>query len=280
MDEYEKYLFDLNGYLILEDVLSSEEVAACNEAIDSNVDTSGRKQDLSYFTGMLVWPEPACSLFREIMAFPKVISCLLELHGDAFRLDHIYGILVPRGAGGLIHSGGHLRHQPACYYGFHNGRICSGVTVVTWLLTDCRPGDGGFGWIPCSHKSNYTLAKDVASHEKDLGVIKQVEAKAGSVVIFPHALTHGTLPWVPDHDLRSIRCKYSPGPMTHHPPDSSKHPTVVADTRNYLPHDIEKVMDDLTPLQRALLEPPYHPNRPNIKEHFERQSANGQREIP
>ena len=38
MTEDEKYLFDLNGYLVLKDVLTSEEVDRCNEAIDRHSD--------------------------------------------------------------------------------------------------------------------------------------------------------------------------------------------------------------------------------------------------
>ena len=38
MNEHEKYLFDLNGYLVVEDVLTPDEVAFCNEAIDHHAD--------------------------------------------------------------------------------------------------------------------------------------------------------------------------------------------------------------------------------------------------
>ena len=36
MDEYEQYFFDLNGYVVIENVLTPEQVAACNAAIDHN----------------------------------------------------------------------------------------------------------------------------------------------------------------------------------------------------------------------------------------------------
>ena len=34
MTEDEKYLFDLNGYLIVEEVLTPDEIARANEAVD------------------------------------------------------------------------------------------------------------------------------------------------------------------------------------------------------------------------------------------------------
>ena len=45
MDTHEKYFFDVNGYLVVEAILTPEQVAALNEAIDHNPDkgcTDGR----------------------------------------------------------------------------------------------------------------------------------------------------------------------------------------------------------------------------------------------
>ena len=36
MDEYERYFFDLNGYLVVENVLNKAEIDALNKAIDNN----------------------------------------------------------------------------------------------------------------------------------------------------------------------------------------------------------------------------------------------------
>ena len=38
MDERERYFWDLTGYLIVKDVLTPEELAVANEAIDQNAD--------------------------------------------------------------------------------------------------------------------------------------------------------------------------------------------------------------------------------------------------
>ena len=38
MNETEKYLFDLNGYIVIEGVLSADEVARCNEAVDRHAE--------------------------------------------------------------------------------------------------------------------------------------------------------------------------------------------------------------------------------------------------
>ena len=41
MTEREKYLFDLQGFLVVRDFLTPEEVAALNEAVDANADVIG-----------------------------------------------------------------------------------------------------------------------------------------------------------------------------------------------------------------------------------------------
>ena len=38
MNQEELYLFDLNGYLVIEDVLTQEEITTANQAIDQNLD--------------------------------------------------------------------------------------------------------------------------------------------------------------------------------------------------------------------------------------------------
>ena len=38
MTEAEKYLFDLTGYIAIEDVLSEQDIALCNEAVDHHTD--------------------------------------------------------------------------------------------------------------------------------------------------------------------------------------------------------------------------------------------------
>lgn len=266
MNDYEKYLFDLNGYLVVEDALTPEEVRACNEAIEHSRDRiriRPEEQSLSGGStalkgrhgrgdlgGMLTWPKPWCQPFRDLLAHPKIVPYLLEVLRDGFRLDHVYGIVMEAGAEGHVLHGGGATDDLTHFYQFHNGRMRCGLTVVSWALTDCGPGEGGFACIPGSHKSNYPTPRDVARLERDLGCVKQVTARAGSAVIFTEALTHGTLPWRAGHERRSILYKYSPGPLTY--------------AKTYLPAGVTEVLDEFTPGQRAVLEPPYRPNRPKI----------------
>ncbi|HCR18886.1 MAG TPA: hypothetical protein DIU35_15500 [Candidatus Latescibacteria bacterium] len=266
MDLYEKYFFDLNGYLVVPDALTADELAQCNDAINNNTDQmrerpeekslSGESRTLKGqqgrgdLDGMLTWPRPWCDPFRHLLAHPVIVPYLVELLRDGFRLDHLYGIIMRFGTEGHVLHGGGTADDLTHFYQYHNDRMRCGLTVVAWALTDCDPGDGGFACIPGSHKSNYPAPRDVILLDKDIGVVTQVEAKAGSAIIFTEALTHGTMPWKASHDRRSILYKYSPGPLTY--------------AKTYLPQGVEAVLDEFTPEQRAILEPPYRPNRPTF----------------
>ena len=87
MNEHEKYLFDLNGYIVVENVLTPDEVALCNEAIDHHSESirervgelslSGGSDALEGITGrgdlggMLGWEKPWCEPFRRYACPPQ-----------------------------------------------------------------------------------------------------------------------------------------------------------------------------------------------------------------
>ncbi len=199
---------------------------------------------------MLGWPAPWSCLFRDRMDHDPVLPVLGELLGDSFRLDHVYGIGMTEGAEGFVLHGGGTAANLTSLFQFHNGKMRCGLTVVAWQLTDAGPNDGGFCCIPGSHKANYPCPRSITRVEQDAGCIRPIPLRAGSVLIFTEALTHGTLPWRGSHERRAILFKYSPGPMTW--------------AREAISPELRECLDEFTPRQRALLEPPYEWGRPNV----------------
>jgi ectoine hydroxylase-related dioxygenase (phytanoyl-CoA dioxygenase family) len=105
-------------------------------------------------------------------------------------------------------------------------------------------GDGGLCLIPGSHKGNYACPQPVRKWEQHQDIVRQITCRAGDVVIFTEAVTHGTQPWTADHDRRSVLFRMSPGNLAY--------------ATGYLPTWPESMLNELTPEQRAVLEPPYH----------------------
>ena len=183
------------------------------------------------------------------MDHPRILPYLDVLLGEGFRLDHYYGIHMRTGTKGLRLHGGGTPYEPEEYYVFRRDRMYNGLSVVTWALTDAPPGQGGFACIPGSHKANYPCPPDIREFERDPGCVVQVPMRAGDVVIFTEALTHGTHPWTAPHQRRSLLYKYAPKHLA------------------WAPHAgrwSEELSDLLTERQRRLLQPPYIPQRQPI----------------
>ena len=258
MNDTEKYLFDLNGYLVLEDVLSSADVAELNRLIDEqNLPEPGLGTRDARFGGsggafevhgagdspFLEWGKPFCDLLDH----PGVLPYLREIIGDGFRLDHYYGIYMRDGTAGLRLHGGLTPFDPTQQYAFKDGRMYNGLIVVGWNLTDTGPGRGGFLCVPGSHKANLPVPEEYV-HEPELAKPVVVpETRAGSAVIFTEALTHGTAPWSGPVQRRSLLFKYSPAQQSWGP-EYGQPPARVR----------------LTARQRLLFEPPYHANRKSL----------------
>ena len=95
--ELQQYLFDLQGYLVIENVLSPEELAALNQLIDQQeLPTPGKVQRFGSApdgSGFLGWGKPFCDLLTHEAVMPIIRFRL----GDCFRLDRIYGMYMREG---------------------------------------------------------------------------------------------------------------------------------------------------------------------------------------
>ena len=239
MTEDEIYLFDLNGYIVIEQLLSHDEVARCNEAIDQQVvdghahwherveneSLSGSSETMAGTShrqelrgNVLTWDRPRCDLFREMIAHPRVLPYFHEILGERYRLDAGPSVMGTRpGAEGhtLHNGGGEMKDIVHCYF-FKNGRIFSGMIVLEVLLADEGPDDGGLAVIPGSHKANLPCPRDIKLWKTHREHVRKIPGRAGDAVIFTEALTHGALPWSADHDRRIVLSRFNPRCMVYH----------------------------------------------------------------
>ena len=258
MNEEERYLFELSGYLVLEQVLTPEEVAALNAGIDHHSDQltpidrslagdsqaltgSSRRLDLG---GMLAWEQPWCEPFRQLLAHSRVKPYLDGILGEGYRLDHGPGLIaMDKGCeGGTLHGGGVERQDFSQTYMCKFGKIYCGLTVVEFMLADEGPGNGGLALIPGSHKTNFAMPQGLHLYEEYQEYVKEIDCRAGDAVIFSEATTHGTLKWQGDHQRRTLIYKYSPRFQANDP--------------GYHQATFPAYVEDMTPEQRQLLDPP------------------------
>jgi ectoine hydroxylase-related dioxygenase (phytanoyl-CoA dioxygenase family) len=251
--ELQQYLFDLQGYLVIHDVLRAAEVAELNRLIDAQRLPSPRER-IRFGSaaglhgpdhGFLNWGEPFCRLLDHEAILP-----ILRLRlGDCFRLDRLYGIRMHKGQTmGSMHAdyGASARNsftKPGERFHFAPNGIYEGFTVVAWNLADAGPASGGFWCIPGSHKSHFKLPRQIHEAPEKASCVVIPDVPAGSVVLFSEAVMHGTAPWRADHERRTLLYKYCVSQMAW------------SRARVLPPPDVP-----LTPRQQALLTEPADPH--------------------
>lgn len=216
--DLERYLFDLNGFLVILGALSAEEVAACNATLDQHQHFVGdgwaghvrlynnpdRQEGLilqQVYEAGPVWEK----LIDHPSWFAKAVHFIGSddpenfdgFHGPAF-IDECFASVRGPGQALRLHSGGHvgtIRTQ----YRFHAGKFHCGQVNVLVALNDIGPGDGATMVIPGSHKSNLRHPQTVALDKRDeqtsvdgISGAVEVHLKAGDALMFVDAIMHGS----------------------------------------------------------------------------------------
>ena len=209
-----QYLFDVQGYLVIENALTASEVQTLNRLLDQQqLPAPGQAQRFGSAPdgpGFLEWGQP----FVDLLDHETIMPVLRFRLGDCFRLDRIYGMYMNEGMPrGRLHADYGATSpttgaNPGEYVPFRDDQIYNGFVVVTWCLTDTGPGKGGFCCIPGSHKSNYKLPQQIDEAPEDSPSVIIPEAPTGSAILFTEALTHGTAAWRAQHERRALLYKY------------------------------------------------------------------------
>ena len=273
LSEMERYLFDLNGYVVLRGALSGAEVAACNASLDAMQDIRpgewrGRVHG-HVFTGeheganlqQIYEGGPA---WEGLIDHPSWFGRIVELvgteqggfdahHGPAFIDEAFASIRGPGQAIGL-HSGGDARVQ-RCQYRYHDGRFHCGQVNVLMPFTAFGPGDGVTMVIPGSHKSNIKhpefgraqmTTAEGTSVDGITGAV-EVHMEPGDALLFVDAIMHGSARRTNPGQRRMAVYRYGPSwGFFRHP---------------YRPS--EALLERLTPLRRSIVMPHKAPLQPD-----------------
>jgi|SaaInl4_135m_RNA_FD_contig_41_1856595_length_3938_multi_6_in_0_out_0_2 hypothetical protein len=208
MTEEQRFLFDLQGYVVVPDALSVDQLRVLNTILDEHIAEKASDERTHRFGGLLDWGEP----YRSLIDNPRVRPHVEQIVGQRFRLDHLFLDVCGEGKGpiGTTLHGSSPNFDPAQYYRFDKGRMHNGLTVVAYNLHDVNPGDGGTGVIPGSHKSNFHFPNEWRDLEEAHPRVDHLTGPAGTAVIFTEALLHGTLPWRGVGQRRTAFYKFSP----------------------------------------------------------------------
>ena len=277
----DRYLFDLNGYIIVRNVLTEEEVEHANNVITKRSDEMIERSDAPLrntvkgtafsgsesrkdLGGVFEWG-PDSQIFKSILAHSKLLPYFHTLLGKGYRMDHIpFCISQNKNSEGFQLHGGTIdctsgNYNPSLAYTHTHGFLQCALLGCNLMLVDHKAGDGGFCIVPGSHKSNYKMPDGMVDGERHSEYIIQPETKAGDVVLFSEGTVHGAKAWLSEQERRT--CLYRFSPASH------------AYGRSYLGHAEggrwpPAMYDDMTDAQKSVLEPPYanRLDRPNIND--------------
>jgi hypothetical protein len=229
----EIYLFDLRGYLLLENALNADEVATLNAGIDAILPLK-HGEWYGYVHGHTYGDDEGTNLqqiyeagepFERLIDHPSWIQKVKHFVGGEGTFDHHHGALFIdenfasiRGPGQAIglHSGGH-QGVKRTQFRVHNGRFHCGQINILMALTDIGPGDGGTMVIPGSHKANFLhpdfekhrMGGEESSVDNVVGAI-EVRMKAGDALLFVDAISHGSARRTNPGQRRIIVYRYGP----------------------------------------------------------------------
>jgi len=246
MNEEDRYLFDLNGYIVIKNAINADQLGRMNRLIDERAETDPRflgQTGNDKLVDVLTWSPD----FLSLLDHPVILPMLKSMLGSHMRFDHDYAIFLQPGGAGLFLHGGATPYDASQYYHVIKDRIYCGLVVAAFALNDVPPGSGGYACIPGSHKSNFKCPEDIALLQRSTSIVKQVPANAGDCILFTEALQHGTIPWLGPGVRRTIFMKYSPAHVRwggHNYAAEQTNPVYAA---------IDPVLNET---QRVLLDPP------------------------
>lgn len=279
-NDAQDYLFDLQGYLVLKNAISAADLREMNQWIDDHASyiaepwsTDGDPKKKGRWIGHIethTYNEENGVNFQSIIEGGPVFEKLMDhpawidlvkkyIHSSVNGLSIHENFLNVRGPGGYlhIHCGGHV---PLSYLTFrqnNTGEWMVGQINVLMALNDIGEGDGPPVLIPGSHKCTEIhprlevdgrglIYDDVSGKPAGTAIaMQEMYLKAGDVLLFTDAITHGSAERTNPGYRRTIVYRYSP--------------KYVRERFNY--QISEELLQRLTPERRAIIEP-NAPRRP------------------
>ena len=231
--DVENYLFDLQGFLLLENALTAEEVTELNAGIDAilpiqpdewhgYIHARGSSTNNIQLHQIYEAGEP----FERLIDHPSWIDKVKHFVGGEGTFDHWpsplfidedFAIIRKTGEGTRMHSGGHIGVKRT-QFRYHNGRFQCGQINILIPLTDMGPGDGATMVVPGSHKQNFQhpdydnmgIRGEVDATDNALAAV-EVNCKAGDAILFVDALCHGSARRINPGERRVLIYRYGPG---------------------------------------------------------------------
>ncbi len=234
MTPAQRYHLEVNGYVIVKNMLTRDEVGRFYEAL--------QKLKREFFTSddpwnttirncgingqQFKWAGPRVQfsnylatdpLFMDYVAHPRIVGMAQEMVGSQVRVESTPAYINSRNPDvdpiKAARPGWHtMRYGSYTENGlFH----CSLINALT-NLTDLGPDDGGTIVIAGSHKITCAEEHVVDAAREDPALVHQVVAPAGSTLVFYETLLHAAGPVRSDKERVVMVARYCPANYATH----------------------------------------------------------------
>ena len=210
---------EIEGYLVLPDLLNAEHIAALKKQtarlqttpVDYSVHQRGCP-NIQFEGGHIT----------ELIAHPPTVAFLRELFGpDIVMMTYAYARSEPGHPGISLHADG----QPygSAIFGYEGS--CPWMVRVLYYLDDLTPDVSPFRVVPGSHLSMHAEANPYLRYESHRAEVA-VTARAGSAVLINHRVFHGNFPNEGTYSREMLAIAYRPAwagpasPVEEWPDDS------------------------------------------------------------
>ena len=218
--ELGEYLFDLQGYLHLENAIDRAHVAELNALLDTYRDLAegewrgwvhrfANNSQIHHLHNIFEIGEP----FERLIDHPSWLSHLNRFVGgdDGLFVDESFADIRGQGVATRIHSGAHKR-RIRTQFRYHDGQFRCGQINILLALSDIGPGDGATMVIPGSHKSNliHPALTEGAESLEEVAAAVEVPLQAGDAVFFVDCMAHGSARRLNPGQRRILIIRYGP----------------------------------------------------------------------
>lgn len=216
MSDAERYTFETNGYLVIENALSSAEVGVLNAALDRDFserhETFYSRSEGTYQSVRVMEVETA---FDALIMHPGVFDTLKALMNDDIAFSELSVII--KSPGTETHA---AWHKDAGYSGVPLTQSLLLISCI-YYLTDVPPDGACFTVTPGSHRFDRPQPK--VENLEDMPTHVKLSGRAGTAILFNANLWHAAMPDRSDTERRTVHLYYcrpwmKPSGHTQFPP--------------------------------------------------------------
>ena len=207
LTEEQKYLFDVQGWLLVPGVLSDAEITEAREfcyRLRDEPQSIASHDRFSYGGPLLKLTDHPIILgfMNEFVADPWIWS----ENGYGFRMESSFLALRKKGDTNFSPHGGNgsMSHGYNSHlYRQNPGSVFSGLTRAVWELNPVKAGEGGTKFMTGSHKAAFPMPEAIQNEHSPLW--DEYDCPAGSVLFFTEGICHTGAKWTnPEVDRVAI----------------------------------------------------------------------------